>query len=67
MICAALQNYGMFLRDNGGQVSIYAENRINQGGAADWNAVGIAGSEGSVAFSTHFPWSRLQVLNPPMH
>ena len=51
------------LQDNGGQVGIYAEDRVNQGGAADWTAVGVPGN--SPPFSTSFPWGRLQVLSPP--
>jgi hypothetical protein len=65
MICVALQNYGMFLRDNGGQVAIYGADRINQGGAADWAAVGFSGS--SSPFGSGFPWSKLEVLSPPPH
>ncbi|MGZ4393809.1 MAG: hypothetical protein ACXVZ2_00415 [Gaiellaceae bacterium] len=65
MICVALQRYGMFLRDNGGQVAIYGVTPINQGGAADWTSVGLPGGSDSIGFSTSFPWSRLQVLQPP--
>jgi hypothetical protein len=69
MICVALKKYGMFLRDEGGVTFIVGETRINQGGIADWNAVGLPGSwdseYGSVWFDSTFPWSHLQVLNPP--
>jgi hypothetical protein len=63
-ICVALQRYGMFLRDNGGTLGIYGENPINRGGPAVWtNLAGLSGGSGS--FSSAFPWSRLQVLQPP--
>ena len=63
-ICVALQRYGMFLRDNGGTLGIYGENPINRGGSAVWtNLAGLSG--GAASFSSAFPWSRLQVLQPP--
>jgi hypothetical protein len=63
-ICVALQRYGMFLRDNGGTLGIYGENPINRGGATVWTSkTGLEG--GSAAFASAFPWSRLQVLQPP--
>jgi len=62
-ICVALQQYGMFLRDSGGSLAVYGETPINQGGASAWSALGLSGD--SAPFSSAFPWSRLQVLQPP--
>jgi hypothetical protein len=61
MICAAMQKYGMFLRDNGGSLGVYGQNPIN--GGTTWSSVGLSGN--SVGFSSSFPWSQVQVLSPP--
>jgi len=60
-IARTLQNHGMILRDNSGSLSIYGKNPIN--GGMSWAAAGLTG--GSAAFSSAFPWSRLEVLQPP--
>jgi hypothetical protein len=61
-IARTLQTHGMILRDNSGSLSIYGKNPIN--GGTTWAFAGL-GSYGSAAFSTAFPWTRLQVLQPP--
>lgn len=74
-IAVALQKYGMFLRDVGSTLSILASDQVNQGGnAVDWPAVGVtlpiptpSGVPYARAFSSAFPWSKLQVLQPPAH
>lgn len=59
-IARALQRYGMYLVDEGGTLSIGAENPINRGDL--WAGVGLMGD--SASFSSSFPWSRMRVLKP---
>jgi hypothetical protein len=61
-VAKALQKYGMYLRDNSGTLSIYAENPIGRGYDA-WQKVGLSG--GSVGFSSAFPWNKLRVIYAP--
>lgn len=72
MVCIALQQYGAFLRDINTDFSFYATDQINQGGnAADWAAAGltmtefISGYPYAIALDGAFPWSSLQLLQPP--
>ncbi len=73
MVAVALQRYGMFLRDNGSTLRIIGTDQMNQGGnAVDWPAVGVplpiplpSGVPYAQALSSKFPWSKLQVLQPP--
>jgi hypothetical protein len=58
-VARALQEYGMYLRDNSGTLSIYAENPISRGYDA-WARVGLHGE--SVGFSSAFPWRRMRVI-----
>jgi hypothetical protein len=60
-IARALQQYGMYLVDGGGTLSIRAENPINRGDL--WGALGLTGN--SATFGSSFPWSRMRVLAPP--
>ena len=60
-IARALQRYGMYLRDNGGTMGIYAENTINRG-YDPWRELGLAGV--SVPLDG-IPWNRFRVLNDP--
>jgi hypothetical protein len=63
----------MFLRDIGSTVCIIATDQVNQGGnAVDWPAVGVnltssmpSGVPYARGLSSKFPWSKLQVLQPP--
>jgi hypothetical protein len=57
-IARALQRYGMYLVDEGGTLSIGAENPINRGDL--WAEVGLTGD--SALFSPSFPWSSMRVL-----
>jgi hypothetical protein len=59
-IARALQQYGMYLVDQGGTLSIGAENPINRGDL--WAQLGLVGN--SAMFSTAFPWSSMRVLTP---
>jgi hypothetical protein len=73
MVCVALQNYGMFLRDIGSNMSIYGQDTINQGGYADWTNVGVTlplvnpanNRHYAQQLSTSFPWGSMQLLNHP--
>jgi hypothetical protein len=60
-IAHALQTYGMYLRDQGGSLSIWAENPIARGYDA-WAKVGLAGDSISLA---GIPWNRMRVLAAP--
>lgn len=64
MIAECLQDYGMFLRDGSGSLLLYGENTINRGGAKAWEGSGIDGKS-NLYFSGDFPWTKLQVLQPP--
>jgi hypothetical protein len=59
-IARALQVYGMYLVDEGGTLSIGAENTINRGDV--WGQVGLYGD--SVLFDAAFPWGSMRVLKP---
>lgn len=65
-ICLTLQGKtpsgqgGMFVRDNSGTFTLYAEN----GQDARWRAAGFAKDSGRF-FSPGFPWDQLMVLDPP--
>ena len=58
-IARALQEYGMYLRDNSGTLTIYAENPVSRGYDA-WANVGLGGS--SAPFSSAFPWRQMRVV-----
>jgi hypothetical protein len=60
-ICVAMQKYGMFIRDTAGTLEIYGLNPIN--GGTTWASAGFSGYAANL--SGNFPWSQLQVLNPP--
>jgi hypothetical protein len=59
VIARALQEYGMYLRDNSGTLTVYAENPVSRGYDA-WARVGLRGE--SVGFSSAFPWRRMRVI-----
>ena len=68
LLFAALQSYGMFIRDTGSTLSIRGLDTVNQGGIADWHAQGIllnAAYANSIALTSAIPWASLQVLEPP--
>jgi hypothetical protein len=60
-IARAMQEYGMYLADGGGTLSIGAENPINRGDL--WGQLGLNGD--SVLFDSAFPWNKMRVLAPP--
>jgi hypothetical protein len=60
-IARTLQTYGMYLRDQGGSLAVWAENPVARGYDA-WAKVGLSGDSVSLA---GIPWSRIQVLSPP--
>ena len=62
VIARTLQTRGAINRDNSGTFSIYGRNPLN--GEAQWSLAGMSG--GAAGFSSAFPWSRLQVLAPPL-
>lgn len=59
-IAKALQRYGMFLRDTGGVVGIYAENPLNRT-SDPYVPLGLGEF---VSFSNGFPWAKMRVLAP---
>jgi hypothetical protein len=61
-IARAMQNYGMYLRDNGGSFVIYAENPVSRGYDA-WSKAGLPSGD-SVSL-TGIPWAKLRVISPP--
>ncbi len=60
-VAHALQTYGMYLRDQGGSLVIWAENPIARGYDA-WAKVGLSGDSISLA---GIPWDRFRALSPP--
>jgi hypothetical protein len=59
IIAKALQTYGMYLRDESGTLTIYAENPVNR--VTDgWAALGLTGN--SVFFDSAFPWNRMRIV-----
>ena len=52
----------MYLRDEGGTLSIYAENPNSRGYDA-WSLVGMPA--GGSAFLSGIPWNRMRVLGAP--
>jgi hypothetical protein len=60
-IARALQTYGMYLRDQGGSLAIWAENPVARDYDA-WAKVGLSGDSISLA---GIPWSKMRVLAPP--
>ena len=62
VIAKGLQDHGMVLRDASGSFTIWGHTPVN--GGLKWSDVGLSNS-GSAAFSSGFPLSRLQVLQPP--
>jgi hypothetical protein len=61
-IARALQEYGMFLRDGGGTLTIAAENTVNRT-PDPWTPLFGAEAE-TVRFSPGFPWDRMRILEP---
>ena len=61
-IARAMQVYGMYLRDGGGTLSVYAENPIARGYDA-WAPLGLAGV--GAASLAGIPWDRFRVLDAP--
>jgi hypothetical protein len=60
IVARALQKYGMYLRDTGGVLGIYAENPNNR--VSDpYSALGFGEW---IHFSAAFPWARMRVLAP---
>ena len=61
-IARTMQNYGMYLRDQGGSFVIYAENPVARGYDA-WSKAGLPSGD-SVSL-TGIPWAKLRVITPP--
>jgi hypothetical protein len=62
VVAKALQEYGMYLRDSGGSLSIYAENVVNRGQTPNqWSRLGF---DDRLMFSAAFPWHRMRILAP---
>jgi hypothetical protein len=61
-IARAMQEYGMYLRDQGGSLEIYAENSVSRGYDA-WANVGLGGT--TAVGLNGIPWNRFRVLSPP--
>jgi hypothetical protein len=67
-IARAMQVYGVYVRDNSGTISIYAETSSDTAGGRHydgWNKAGLGFSTtaGSQGFSSGFPWNKLRVLD----
>lgn len=70
ILCQALQDYGMFLRDQGSTLLFYGTDLGGGGqGVGLWREAGVAidPTKGMLAprLSSSIPWDRLQVLQPP--
>jgi hypothetical protein len=61
-IARAMQVYGMYLRDGGGTLSVYAENPLSRGYDA-WAPLGLGGVDS--ASLAGIPWNRFRVLDAP--
>lgn len=62
-IARAMQQYGMYVRDQtgGGQADFYADNTLDRSAHPTWAQLGI---RPAMRFSPNFPWRRLRVLRP---
>lgn len=68
MVCHALQNYGMFLRDTGSLVAFYGADPGGGGQSdAQWKAAGLTlnWADAGALQVTGIPWDRMQLLQPP--
>lgn len=63
IVLRAAQTYGMFLRDQGGALTVVAENPLNRGYDA-WGQVGVVSGGGSIALKS-VPWDRFRVIGAP--
>ncbi len=61
-LARAMQKYGMYLRDQGGTLAIFAENPASRGYDA-WKLAGMP--DGGAAQIVGFPWSRFRVVAAP--
>ena len=61
-IARALQEYGMYLRDESGSLAIWAESPASRGYDA-WASVGLGGV--ASAPLAGIPWDRFRVIEPP--
>jgi hypothetical protein len=59
VLAHAMQNYGMYVRDTGGSVSVFAENPVNRP-SDPYVAMGI--TDDAPYFSSNFPWNKVRVL-----
>lgn len=73
-IAKAMQEYGVYVRDNGGTISVYAENTKLDAVTGDtrggrgydgWNKakLGLTTTGNSAGFSSSFPWNQLEVVD----
>jgi hypothetical protein len=61
-VAHAMQTYGMYLRDEGGTLGVFAENPISRGYDA-WAKVGFP--SGNSIHLIGIPWDRFRVVSPP--
>lgn len=61
VIARALQEYGMYLRDNSGSLALYGENPVSRGYDA-WANVGLGGQASA---PLALPWERFRVIAAP--
>jgi hypothetical protein len=62
VVARALQTYGVYVRDNSGSLSVYAENPVSRGYDA-WSLAGLPAG-GSVSLDG-IPWDRFRVVASP--
>jgi hypothetical protein len=67
MLAKAAQRYGIFVRDQGGSVSFYAQQNTTGHPDPYGGPSGLFGGMSPRALTQAFPWSHLQVLSAPLH
>jgi hypothetical protein len=61
VVLKAAQEYGMYLRDGGGTLGIYAENPLSRG----YDAWALAGVPTESFFGSSVPWNKFRVIDAP--
>jgi hypothetical protein len=67
LIAEAAQRYGLFVRDQSGSVSFYAEQATEPGPNPYSGPNGIFGTVSPQQLTAAFPWSHLEVVSAPLH
>ncbi len=62
-LARAMQVYGMYLRDDGGALTIFSEDSASRGYDA-WSKLGFSSTDGTVGL-VGIPWNRLRVIAAP--